>query len=193
MDVIQEEFDESSSRAESLQASARLVSSRDMNATPRSRRSGSFILNSLKELRKPRVPKHKGQEEGKMFGVEAKKFFGFNDGMKEEAFRQQQRAIDQEKKKDAFKNQIVQEIAKLKEVKHLNQNVEKITFTKPKNTFLNAKKVPIIDIRDARQNYVDPVEDDSLTFLKFIAKQAGVNVDGKKENQVKVLRKPNRK
>ena len=64
-----------------------------------------------------------------------------------------------------------------------------ITFQKPKNTFISAKKFPIEDIRDNRKEFVAPVEDDSLTFLKFIAKQAGVDVDNKKENKVKVLRK----
>ena len=53
--------------------------------------------------------------------------------------------------------------------------------------------MPIADLRDSRKTFVDPIEDDSLTFLKFIAKQAGVNVDEKKENKVKVLRKGEKK
>ena len=112
MDVITEELDESSSRAESLQVSARVVSSKGYS-TPRSRNHKELLINSLAELRKAKVPKYKKQEEGLMFGVEAKKFFNFNEGMKTEAVRQQQRAVDQEKKKNVFKEQIVQQLAEL--------------------------------------------------------------------------------
>jgi hypothetical protein len=63
-----------------------LVSSKGYS-TPRSKNQKDLIINSLHELRKPKIPKYKKPEEGLMFGVEAKKFFGFSDGMKEEAFR----------------------------------------------------------------------------------------------------------
>ena len=51
-----------------------------------------------------------------MFGVEARKYFNMNDGMKMEAFRQQQRHVDQEKKTTKFKNEIVKQIEELKQV-----------------------------------------------------------------------------
>ena len=86
LEVIDEESNESVSRADDL------VSSRSSRAATTT--SKLFVLNSYKELRKPHVPKYKKQEEGKMFGVEARKFFGMNDGMKEEAFHQQQRAVN---------------------------------------------------------------------------------------------------
>jgi hypothetical protein len=78
-----------------------------------------------------------------MFGVEAKKFFNFNDGMKDEAFRQQQRAVDNEKKREAFKTQIQQKLQELKQINLQSRTIDKITFNKPKSNFVPAKKVQI--------------------------------------------------
>lgn len=107
--VIVEESEESSSNADSIQVSARVVSGRATTAS-RSSVGRSSVLNSVQALRKPHVPKYKQQQTGLMFGVEAKKFFNFNDGMKDEAFRQQQRAVDNDRKKEAFKIEIQQQL-----------------------------------------------------------------------------------
>jgi len=47
---------------------------------------------------------------GTMFGIEANKYFGSTDSMKDEAFRQQQRAVAMDKKKEVFRVEIEKKI-----------------------------------------------------------------------------------